>query len=168
MLIPLPSRTELLRLFRLDEKTGELFWRARSDVRPSWNTKHAGKIAGSKNAKGYINVHVQDRIVCAHRVVFKIAFNSEPPVIDHINMIKSDNRPCNLRAATISENGANSRPKRKHLPKGVCARKSGRFAAFIAKNRKSNYLGTFDTAEEAHRAYCIAAHKIYREFARTT
>ena len=164
MNIPLPPRSELLRLFRLDEETGELFWRVRSDVLPRWNTKHAGKVAGSKNAKGYINVYVNNKIVCAHRVIFKMVYDAEPPLVDHKNRDKADNRPINLRAANWSENGANS-TRNRTLPKGVVMVPCGRYHAQITWKRETTYLGAFDDPEEAHRAYRAAAEKLHGEFA---
>lgn len=41
-----------------------------------------------------------------------------------------------------------------------------RFKAKICKNYKQIHIGTFDTKEEAHAAYCTAARELHGEFAR--
>lgn len=101
-----------------------------------------------------------------HRVVLP---NVE--FVDHINGDKIDNRRQNLRSCTRAQNQMNQRPKgglRKNKLglKGVC-RNHGRYMANITANKVQHYLGTFDTPEEAHAAYCEAAKRLHGEFART-
>lgn len=86
--------------------------------------------------------------ISIHRAV-ALAFIENPegkPQIDHINGDPADNRVCNLRWATQSENQLN-RPGKvgRTLPKGVKAESSGRFTARFRKK----HLGTFSTVEEA-------------------
>jgi hypothetical protein len=87
--------------------------------------------------------------------------------IEHKNRNRNDNRIENLREADYSKNGANSAVY-KNSPtglKGVVTKQNGKFMAKITPQRKQIYLGTFDSAEEAHKAYRAAADRIYGEFA---
>lgn len=68
-----------------------------------------GKNVGFKNGKGYRYVYVEDRKIPLHRFIWE-AFNGEIPEgmeIDHINTIRDDNRLCNLRMVSSSQNKRN-------------------------------------------------------------
>jgi hypothetical protein len=83
-------------------------------------------------------------------------------MIDHRDRDPLNNRIENLRAATRSQNRANSRPNNKLGVKGVHARGS-RFYVMAGKL----YLGTFDSIEEAAAAYKAKAEELHGAFART-
>lgn len=87
--------------------------------------------------------------------------------IDHINGVPDDNRIANLRLASYSQNGANSRQRRKNPRrlKGVVYHKtSGLWRAEITKDYKRTSLGYFRTEQEAHDAYVRAAKLLHGEF----
>lgn len=87
--------------------------------------------------------------------------------VDHANGNRLDNRRANLRLATRSQNAQNSRIRANKVVvmKGVSMDR-GRYRARITLNQKTVFLGSFGTADEAHRAYCEAAPKVFGEFAR--
>lgn len=92
-------------------------------------------------------------------------------LVDHANQNKLDNRRCNLRIATISQNNANSKCHSDTALgiKGVIRDpkcRSKPFRARIRFNKKLIDLGYFQTAEEAHAAYCEASTKFNGPFAR--
>lgn len=151
-------------MFRLDAETGRLFWRERPpkhfSSRQTWlriNTMYAGKIAGSvDNSDGYRRVRGRDLDVRAHRLVW-LLFAGEWPAgeIDHINGIRDDNRPVNLRCVTRSENSKNQ-ALHKNNTSGttgvVWSKKERRWRAQMRLDGKSIVFGYFRTIEQAVQA----------------
>ena len=89
--------------------------------------------------------------------------------VDHINLIRSDNRWCNLREATQSENARNTRARHNNTSgvKGVNKYRD-KWHAKISFNGRRIHLGYFDTPEEAHAVYCRAAAKYHGVYARAS
>lgn len=116
-----------------------------------------------------------------HRVVAERMGLDMSKHIDHHNRDKSDNRRCNLRAATNGQNRANSKlnSDNKSGFKGVSLRKrrtitgcrktysnrlGDRWVAQINVGGEKLWLGQFGTPEEAHKAYSRAARKYFGRF----
>lgn len=173
---PLPLLAELL---RLDLETGELYWLPRSmkyfstkRACSTWNARFANKIAGYTDNAGYKRIcisqsGVKSRNYLSHRIIFFMVYGDQPETIDHIDMNPSNNKPSNLRAATLSQNGCNKGPHKDAITgvKGVDIR-HGKYRARIRKDGKQIYLGIFETIEEAREAYWKAAKEIHGNFAR--
>lgn len=78
----------------------------------SWNTRYAGKVAGNTytkphNGKSYLQAVVLNEWYSCHQLAFMYMTGSIPDCIDHINGDGTDNRWCNLREATASQNSRN-------------------------------------------------------------
>lgn len=88
---------------------------------------------------------------------------------DHIDLDRLNNQRSNLRIATVSQNNGNREASFNNRSgfKGVYRREKNRFVAEIKIDNKRIYLGSFDSAEEAARAYDAKARELRREFART-
>lgn len=106
--------------------------------------------------------------ISMHRVVINCFDKSKD--IDHVNHNGLDNRKENLRSCTRSQNSANSRHRPAPISgctyKGVQQKPGGKnWRAFITLDYKTEYLGTYNTAEDAAIAYDIKAIEIFGEFA---
>ena len=89
--------------------------------------------------------------------------------IDHMNNNKLDNRKQNLRLCSPSQNGSNMKiPKsNKSGFKGVSWNKQHKkWSAYIYKNYKHIFIGSFEDKQEAALAYNKAATVYFGEFAR--
>ena len=86
--------------------------------------------------------------------------------VDHINGNGLDNRKCNLRICTKSDNAKNRRLNKNSKSgfKGVSPRKSKK-SPWVAQI-SGRLIGYYDDPEEAAKAYDEEAKKEYGEFAR--
>jgi len=103
-----------------------------------------------------------------HRIIMNPPTNMQ---IDHKNKNKLDNRRCNLRVCTHSENQMNRGKTKKNTTgyKGVnedkrCKRK--KYRARIAVDKKTYYLGNFEKPDDAGAAYKKAVKQRHGKFAR--
>lgn len=85
--------------------------------------------------------------------------------VDHRDGNHSNNKWGNLRAATHQQNSFNRRGWSAVGLKGVHRAKK-RFGASIMLDGKARHLGTFDTSEQAHKAYKSAAADLFGEYAK--
>lgn len=128
--------------------------------------RRSKRTAGTTLARGYRMINIDGRGYYSHRLAWLWIHGEWPEQIDHINNNRSDNRLSNLRLATHHQNAANKSPRKGRPPKGVRQVSSGRWQAKITINRSGIYLGTFDTAEDAHAAYQAKARQAWGEFAK--
>ena len=165
------TTAELVReLLSYDPDTGYIEWKKRrAGQRPPGS--YAGYIS---THDGYRSIRIDGVSYRAHRIIWLYVTGEWPQTeIDHINLDKQDNSWKNLRLATHKQNMTNVAPKirkdgTRHL-KGAYRADRGlndRWFAQIRHNNKVVRLGTFDTPEEAHAAYCKAAKELFGEFAR--
>ena len=143
-----------------DPATGEFAWIA---------GHRAWLPTGGASPRGYKVIMVDQRLYSAHRLAWLYMTGAWPTKsIDHANQIGSDNRWCNLREATPTQQNANVPVKSSSRSgvKGVRFRdKKRKWCAEIRISGKKKCLGYFDKIEDAARAYRTKARELYGEFA---
>jgi hypothetical protein len=95
----LPSVERLNELFEYISTTGDLVRKiGRGGAKP-------GEVAGTINKHGYRVIGVDGKLFVAHRIVWKILKNEEPPeILDHIDNDRLNNRIDNLQEASNAQN----------------------------------------------------------------
>jgi len=135
---------------------------------PRSQTK-AGDVAGSCHKKGYLNIRIDGKLYLSHRLAWLYVTGHWPAdQIDHINGVKDDNRFCNLREATNSENKRNTGLYRNNTSgyKGVYLDKRNKeWTAKIRLHGVYKYLGSFTDITDAAAAYAAASAKHHGVFA---
>lgn len=179
-----PTSEQLRELLRYEPETGKLYWKERglewfvdSPLRSAqwsrsqWNGRFSGKEAFTAHLNGYKQGRILGEYASAHRVAWAMHYGSCPDgEVDHINMVRDDNRIVNLRLATPSNNRMNRGSQKNNTSgyKGVFWQKlRGKWMAQIQIDGRAIFLGRYDSKEDAHAAYCEAANKYHGEFART-
>ena len=119
------------------------------------------------NDNGYVRGNVgNERMEYLHRFLLNIQGNV---IIDHINGNPLDNRKCNLRIATPTQNNMNMKKRSDNISgyKGVgWQKKRNKWRARITINKKTIELGYFNTIEEAIKARQKAEEEYFGEYNR--
>lgn len=156
---------ELKDLLRLDEHSGRLYWlprsphhfaaskRISSETRgKQWNRLYACKEAFfTADTNGYLHGFLKNTILSTARVVFAMHTGSWPQQhIDHINGIKTDNRPINLRDVSRANNMRN-RALSSNSTTGIngVSFHAGKYDAYVTDDGKKRHLGRFDDISSA-------------------
>ena len=128
-----------------------------------WYTRKNTRVDGSVSYSAVSNI--DGCIVGMHNIIMDIQDPSFP--IDHISCNSLDNRRCNLRIATVSQNQCNKgkRGNAKHKYKGIMVNGEN-YSAGISYMGKKYHLGTYQSEVEAAKAYDAKAKELHGEFAR--
>ena len=165
------NQTELKTILDYDPETGAFTWKHRANGPKWWNTRWAGKAAGSTYRIGntfYTCIRISGQKFYAHRLAWFYVYGEWPQhEIDHRDRDGTNNRLSNMRPATRTLNKGNQRRRKDntHGFKGARRCRSN-WQASISKDGVRFHLGTFSSPELAHEAYVEAAKKLYGEFAR--
>jgi hypothetical protein len=146
----LPSLQEVTELLDYNSETGEFTWKKKVSRRV-----FKGDTAGVVGLVGYRYIGINNKRLLAHRIAWLITTEQWPRFdIDHINGERADNRICNLREASRSENCHNAKFRKTTQTgfKGVYKNSTGRFYGRVCKNYKTHNTTCFDIAEEANQA----------------
>jgi hypothetical protein len=151
-----------------DPDTGLFTWKCNS-IKGRPHKK--GEIAGCLDRSGYIRITVRigkvRKQIRAHRLAWFFYYSKLPTVVDHIDGIKTNNNILNLRQCTLCENQMNRGRQSNNTSgrKGVyqCAR-SNKWIARIRANKINHHIGSFNTIDEAGKAYDKKAKELFGEF----
>lgn len=137
---------EIKDFLRYEPLTGLFYWTA-----DSGKMRYAGTLAGTLS-HGYVSIQFKGKLWRAHRLAFYFMGCTVPPVVDHINGVRSDNRWLNLRGISVAENNLNRRCITDY-PLGVapCNRAGLRkkWQAYIDLHGKRKHLGYFHELQDA-------------------
>jgi hypothetical protein len=158
---PLPDAELLWETFDYNPLTGRLHW-----LRRTSNRIQLGEPAGvGSTDRGYVKIRLNGLLYLGHRLTWKWCYGTDPVNLDHINGNPSDNRIWNLRECDQTLNNANAKTARTNRSgfKGVCWSPSR--STWIAQCA-NQFLGHFNTPEQAHAAYCAKATELFGPFHR--
>jgi hypothetical protein len=170
LLKPLPTQAHLHEWFVYDPETGIFIWKKVHHT----NAKLLGRAAGTRRKNNYIFVGVPGfGQLGAHRLawIYMHGLTIGGAEIDHIDGNPSNNAIANLRLATSSEQKRNKKVQSNNRCglKGAfyhACRPGKKWRSQIKVGDRLIFLGYFNTAEEAHAAYGVAAAEHFGEFAR--
>ena len=136
------------KLFHYDAESGMLLWRNGNgrNVKP-WQE------AKAPNGNGYFSVKIENKNYPVHRIIWLYVYGSFPKQdIDHKNRIRNDNRLCNLRSVSRTDNCQNislpSHNKSGHI--GVSwFKKHNCWTVYVKVNKKNKWLGYFKNLDDA-------------------
>ena len=160
---PLPPLELLQRRLTYNAETGEFTWRENR------RRARAGSPAGRINAIGYHEIGINGKLYQAHRIAWFFVTQKDPvsSEIDHINGKPWDNRACNLRLATRSQQLCNTSTRSDNCSghKGVHwdARKR-KWKVQIQVQGKRSFVGYFDRIEDAIAARRKAELELHGEY----
>ena len=173
------TKQEVIDRLNYDPLTGDFTWKRRNDLQSkSWNTRFAGKKAGSrlvskKNGDGsaravYWKISLNDKPYLAHRLAWLIMTGNPPDdQIDHRDGDTLNNSFENLRECSNSQNSQNTRSRGATSSfKGVSLNQYGRWYAQLKHHGQHLLCKTFADEVEAAKAYDMAAIKAFGSFAR--
>lgn len=142
--------------FRYEPETGKLYW-----VVNRSRLAKAGSEAGTNHHSGYIQIKIKGRMYQAHRIIWDILHPDNPlsdtEEIDHIDHIRSNNRPGNLRKVIRFDNMRNKSEYRNNTSGATGVYWHSVWRRWQAKIRidgVDTFLGNFDDKHAA-----IAARK---------
>lgn len=154
------TQDKLKSLLDYNKNTGVFIWKIAESKRIK-----IGQVAGGINSCDYVAIKICNQTYLAHRLVFLYEFGEMPAdQIDHVNRVRNDNRLCNLRQCTSSQNRVNSTKRRDNKSgyKGVHWFKTGQKWRSVIK---SEHIGLFSSKDEAALAYNERAKELFGEYA---
>lgn len=160
------TQAYLREILDYDAATGHFTWRKKTSIKVV-----VGKRAGAVNKAGYIVIGIHGTLYYAHRLAWLYVTGEWPAQVDHENNRRGDNWWTNLRLATHQQNVLNAKLAKNNTSgrKGVYWHHgASKWSASIMLNGRSNYLGLFESLDDAATAYMNAAMAAQPEFARAS
>lgn len=154
----LPSQDIVRQLLHYNKTTGEFTWRI---------GQHAKKKAGTINPGRTVRliIKIEQIQYKAHRLAWLYIYGEPvPDLIDHIDQNGLNNSIDNLRAADSTLNALNTKLHNTNSSgyRGVVLdKRNGRFLARTEHRGRCIHFGSFDTPEEAAKAYADGIYKLH-------
>jgi len=167
-----PDAAYLREILTYDPGSGVFLWKFRQGVPCSWNTKYAGRMAGSQDKHGYWIIRVDHKHYKAHRLAWVYVTGESIPEfteVDHRDNCRWNNSFANLRLASDLQNAQNSclRKDNRSGFRGVSWHRAQRkWVAQISHKGTRMCLGYFDSPETAFEKFKVEATRLRGEFAR--
>lgn len=135
-----------------------------------WQASHAERFDHRAAYARRTPTRGKQKTYVLHREILKRMLGRDLARNEYVDHIDGNPLNCvrdNLRVATPYQNAINVRRHRDNQSgfKGV-SKSHSKWMANIRVDGIKKYLGTFETPEEAHAAYCRAAEKHHGEFAK--
>jgi hypothetical protein len=134
-------------------------------IATSPNTK-VGEKVGTRHRTGYEYAMLDYETFATHRLAWFYVYGVMPTYdIDHINGDKTNNRISNLRDVKFKTNMQNEVKARKTNKSGYLGvhwrKERCKWVAQLMVNGKHKRFGSFDTPEQAYKAYLEAKRKYH-------
>lgn len=160
----LPELEVLQEYLEYKPDTGELTW-----IKKTSNRAKLGVPVGCLAKTGYLVFRFNGKLYLNHRVAWKMGTGEDPGnlQIDHANRVRTDNRLCNLRLATQSENRMNQSTRSDNTSgtKNVSwSKQKQKWQVRITVNGKPK-TKFFNSLEEANQAVDELRARYHGEFA---
>jgi len=132
------------------------------DGREKWRVK-AFVLDKDGYPRVFISLKKNHKLHSVHNVIALCYLGEKPQgcQTDHINSIRTDNRVENLQYITPQQNIQKRKTINGRNMKGYSLNKNGTYEARINVDNKKFYLGSYDTEEEARKAYIDAKLKYH-------
>ena len=159
--------------FDYRDDTGELLWRERTetskyDLRHNRNKANT-VVSNTQHGYGRVNISYRGKVhyFKTHRLIWYLVYGYWADTIDHKDGDGLNNKIDNLRECSPQENAWNRKPKHSNKSgiKGVDII-LGKFRSRAYKDGKRYSLGTFNTLEEAKKAYEDFCKPVQKEYYR--
>ena len=161
--LPMPPYDELSKYLKYNPETGIGIW-----IALRGNQVKSQTVAGSYS-RGYLNIMYKHKTYKGHRLFWYLQTKEDPGrlTVDHIDQNKANNKFCNLRLATQTQQRQNIIIYKNNTTgvRGICWREHlQRYEARIALDGKRIQLGSFKTFNEAVAARQAKELEIYGQF----
>lgn len=157
------SLTQTLAKEFFEHRDGVLYWKKQTSTRAI-----VGNKAGRVDKNGYVVVGLNHKRYKAHRIVFLMEHGYVPPILDHIDGNRSNNKIENLRAATVSQNMQNSKTYKSNNSgiKGVSWEKDrNKWKVQIMLHGKNKVIRNLEDLELAELVAIEVRNKYHGEYA---
>ena len=120
-------------------------------IKDSYHKNKIGKrVKGFYDKDGYLRVWFGNSIVHMHRLIWFYVHGHCPPMLDHINGNRIDNRIENLRPADAYINNGNRQKHRDGIPPGVNYHsRDKKWYVQVYRNKRYKHVGSYETLEQA-------------------